>query len=947
MNKLKIQRVWLQLWAAIFLSVALSACAIFSSQQEPVKSQSDQRLYRSLVLGNGLKVLLISDNKAERSAASLDVFAGSAQNPISRPGLAHFLEHMLFLGTEKYPTAGEYQKFIKDNGGSHNAYTSFEHTNYFFSIGPEAFGDALDRFSQFFISPLVDEQYVEREKHAVDAEFKASFKKEARRGLSVFRETINAEHPFSRFSVGNLESLSDNGSGSIRSDLIAFYERYYSASNMALAMVANSSLDDMEALVKDKFSEVPKFQVDDNMIVEPLFEKGQLPKWVRSESEKDKKMLTLVFPLDDQKAYYPDKSLELVAHILGHEGKGSLFSYLKNQGYVDALASGQFIGYQGGTVFSLSIALTNKGIESQEEVIEAVFSVLNMLKKKMPASLIFDDLAKINQLGFDYQDRVDEQQLVMHIASDLHYYSPVDVLQAPYKYEKFDPVRVKAILDQLTVENLYISTVRKGFSGDKHSKNYNVSYAEEKLPKSLIDRLVNAPAIASIKMPEKNLLLPENLQLERVDNKQQTPELIFEQQGIALWFKPLADFESPKAAMYFSFQKLGFSQSLEQQVLLSLYVELIKDSLNEWVYPAYLAGMSFDLYAHARGVGLKLTGFSDKQQEFLNLLFDGIERSQFTLDQFQRLKAMQIKQWKNELETSPYQKLLSDLPVELRKGAFSKEEKIKALEEVELKQLASYGKTFWQGVNVQALFNGNQSKEKSLSVIKSLKGRFKTSPGRDSLYVEKLPAKNKHKQIDSKHSDAAYLLYWQGRDNSIQAQANWLLLAKLLETGFYTQLRTEQQLGYVVFESYYPMLSVPALVFSIQSPRVKVAEIHRATTSFINQQLPSMGLLNAEQLAPYINGLQQRLTETPKNLFEQTDRYWRALAMGDSEFNRRKLIALSLGELTTERWQSFVEGLNSNIYSHMYLFSTPVKKAVNGFDSSEKNKGGIEYYQYQ
>ncbi|MDF1832978.1 MAG: insulinase family protein, partial [Porticoccaceae bacterium] len=116
-----------------------------------LRSPNDERQYRYFQLDNKMKVLLISDSKAEKSAASLNVHVGSFQNPVEREGLAHFLEHMLFLGTEKYPEAGEYQAYISEHGGRHNAYTSLEQTNYFFDVDSAYLVDTLDRFAQFFV----------------------------------------------------------------------------------------------------------------------------------------------------------------------------------------------------------------------------------------------------------------------------------------------------------------------------------------------------------------------------------------------------------------------------------------------------------------------------------------------------------------------------------------------------------------------------------------------------------------------------------------------------------------------------------------------------------------------------------------------------------------------------------------------------------------------------
>ena len=85
-------------------------------------------------LPNGLRALLISDPNADRAAAALDVNVGSAENPADLPGLAHFLEHMLFLGTKTYPEEADYLNFITESAGNRNAYTSTENTNYYSAV---------------------------------------------------------------------------------------------------------------------------------------------------------------------------------------------------------------------------------------------------------------------------------------------------------------------------------------------------------------------------------------------------------------------------------------------------------------------------------------------------------------------------------------------------------------------------------------------------------------------------------------------------------------------------------------------------------------------------------------------------------------------------------------------------------------------------------------------
>lgn len=99
-------------------------------QNQVVASKLDDRRYRAVTLGNGLRVLLISDPKAVVAAAALDVHVGSFSDPTELPGLAHFCEHMSFLGTKKYPGEEEFSSFLSAHGGASNAYTDSEDTVY-------------------------------------------------------------------------------------------------------------------------------------------------------------------------------------------------------------------------------------------------------------------------------------------------------------------------------------------------------------------------------------------------------------------------------------------------------------------------------------------------------------------------------------------------------------------------------------------------------------------------------------------------------------------------------------------------------------------------------------------------------------------------------------------------------------------------------------------------
>jgi secreted Zn-dependent insulinase-like peptidase len=173
------------------------------------QSPNDAKHYKKMTLGNGLRALLVHNPESNKSAAALAVNVGHFDDPNHRQGLAHFLEHMLFLGTKNFPDGSEYQKFINQHGGSNNAWTATEHTCFFFDIGYQHFSSAIARFGEFFTMPLLSEEFVNKERKNIDAEFKLKLKDDIRRLYDVHKETINQAHPFAKFSVGSSETLAE------------------------------------------------------------------------------------------------------------------------------------------------------------------------------------------------------------------------------------------------------------------------------------------------------------------------------------------------------------------------------------------------------------------------------------------------------------------------------------------------------------------------------------------------------------------------------------------------------------------------------------------------------------------------------------------------------------------------------------------------------------------
>ena len=353
------------------------------------KSPADSRLYRYGALPNRLRYLLVSDPEADKSAAAVDVHAGSVGDPASRPGLAHFCEHMLFMGTEGYPGEAEFFEYLKQHAGSHNAYTDLLHTNYFFDAANPAFLPALDRFSHFFKTPLFSAGATSREMKAVHSENAKNLQSDLWRSMQLFRSEANPDSPLCRFATGNLETLDFP---STRDDLLEFHKKHYSANIMNLVLYSDRPLDELEAAVTDHFAAVPDqdLPTPDCSKQPPAYDERNLGYFYKVKPVLDRDQLKLVWILPRcLESELDSKPHNYVSHLLGHEGPNSLLSALQQAGLAMELGSYAYHQIKAFTVVGADIRLTAKGLAEYPRVLELVYSYLKQLREAGPQEWLF------------------------------------------------------------------------------------------------------------------------------------------------------------------------------------------------------------------------------------------------------------------------------------------------------------------------------------------------------------------------------------------------------------------------------------------------------------------------------------------------------------------------------------------------------------------------------
>ena len=337
---------------------------------------NDEINYDVVHLDNGLKIFFIQNKDSNSSSACVNVRAGSIHDPKHIEGMAHYLEHMLFMGSVSYPGEGYFINRVAQCGGTTNAFTTDTYTQFFFKVS-ENFMELLKIFSRFFIEPAFDVKYVEKEVSAVDSEHKKNVGSDGWRIAHLSRKFM-IDGVNNKFATGTKKSLlgsCDNNPNILRTELIKFYESYYSSDKMVLFICHKELNGEIIKLIKDMFEEVPKrktIEIDNTAIVNEINGEYEL---IKIKTVNDGDSLIIKWYVDTNERYQNNlcvDSLSTISYILGHEGKSSLYYILTGCDLVHDIFVGVDDNYESNCCFMINIDLTTYGSRQWENILYVI-----------------------------------------------------------------------------------------------------------------------------------------------------------------------------------------------------------------------------------------------------------------------------------------------------------------------------------------------------------------------------------------------------------------------------------------------------------------------------------------------------------------------------------------------------------------------------------------------
>uniref|UniRef100_A0A8D3BSQ3 Nardilysin a (N-arginine dibasic convertase) n=1 Tax=Scophthalmus maximus TaxID=52904 RepID=A0A8D3BSQ3_SCOMX len=866
--------------------------------------------------------------KKGNSAAALCVGVGSFSDPGDLPGLAHFLEHMVFMGSEKYPSENGFDAFLKKHGGSDNASTDCERTIFQFDIQRKSFKEAFDRWAQFFICPLMIRDAIDREVEAVDSEYQLAKPSDSHRKEMLFGSLAKPGHPMGKFCWGNAQTLKQEPKKkkiNVYKRLRAFWKKHYSAHYMTLA-VQSKGLENL-GLPKPDFSDMP----------DP-FETPAFNKLYRVVPVRKVHALNITWALPPQEKHYRVKPLHYISWLIGHEGTGSILSVLRRKCWALALFGGNSeTGFDQNTtysIFSISITLTDEGFQNFYQVTHLVFQYLKMLQTLGPQQRIYEEIQNIEANEFHYQEQIDPIEYVEDICENMQLFPKEDFLTGDQLMFEYNPEVISAALSILAPEKANLMLLSPEHEGQcpLREKWFGTQYSVEDIQQEWMERWTDHLELnGDLHLPAENKFIATDFSLKPSDCPDtELPVRIADSDRGCLWYKKDNKFKIPKAYIRFHLISPVIQQSAKNVVLFDMLVNILGHNLAGPAYEAEVAQLEYKLVAGEHGLVIKVKGFNHKLSLLFHLIIDHLAAFSASPDVFSMFSEQLKKTYFNILIKPD--KLGKDVRLLiLEHSRWSMVEKCQALTAgLTSDELMEFSRSFRTELYVEGLVQGNFSRAESEQFLQYVtdKLQFAKLPAEVPVMfrVVELPPKHhicKVKSLNKGDANSEVTVYYQ-----VHAPMH-------MEEPCFDFLRTKETLGYHVYPTCRNTSGV--LGFSVtvetQATKFNTELVELKIEEFLASFGDTLNALTEEAFKTQVTALVKLKECEDTHLGEEVDRNWAEVVTQQYVYDRLNREIEALKQMTRAELVSWFQ-------EHRGQSSRKLSVHVVGFGAEENDEVG-------
>lgn len=632
---------------------------------------------------------------------------------------------------------------------------------------------------------------------------------------------------------------------------------------MTLVLYSNLEIEEMEKLANDLFKEVPCKNLGSVSYKDfPVaYSSENLNKIVKIKSIQNKKKMSFNFYFPSFKEHYKNNPFEMISFLLGHEGDGSLLSVLIKEGLALELGSYPFEVTSYFMFMSFDIILTEKGLQQYEKVIEIVFEYISMMKRNGLPEYLVDELKASKKMNFEFQSKSDGTSKAMNVSCNLHDYPPQYINNIHYLLEDIDPEFYQNTVDQLTADNLLIMLSNNEFNNlESIEPIYNSSYQIEKIRSETVEKIKNilSPEYSlpkNLHMPHKNTFIPENFDLLKNESSIKEPQLIDSSECHELFYVQDFMFDTPKVnlKLCINLPEKKLITNHENNNIISMFQMMFLEYVRNFKYEASTANIDFSLTKIGFGLKLTIQSYSDKLDNFYEQLsqklvdFCDLSKSQSFIEEiFNNMKDKRKEKMHNLKMKVPYTQFYGCYADLIFPGMMTPDDIIQITEELTLEKYLEIHTQIFDTCFLECLITGNMSSQQAKDLNNIFMNKLKTSNYLNNLDLKDFSQNRSVKvenhqtvvfmhtlQNENEKNNLGVVLYQSDQNRNERHQFS--IMSDLIKTPFFTEMRTNQQLGYVVFALSDIINSVNSLIFLVQSDKLLPNEINDRINSFIQE----------------------------------------------------------------------------------------------------------------
>ncbi|WP_379060251.1 pitrilysin [Pectobacterium brasiliense] len=908
------QWVWITGWFLLFTFWLPASWAETGWQplaQTIRKSEKDPRQYQAIKLDNGMTVLLVSDPQAPKSLASLALPIGSLDDPNNQLGLAHYLEHMVLMGSKRYPEPEALSEFLKKHGGSHNASTASYRTAFYLEVENDALRPAVDRMADAIAEPLLDPVNADRERNAVNAELTMARSRDGHRMAQVGAETLNPAHPSARFSGGNLETLSDKPGSKLHDELVKFYQQYYSANLMKGVIYSNQPLPELAKLAVDTFGRIPNHNASVPAVTVPVTTEKQRGVMIHYVPAQPRKQLRIEFRVSDISQEFRSKTDTYISYLLGNRSQNTLSDWLQKEGLVESIGAGSspIIDRNGG-MFAISASLTDKGLAQRDEVIAAIFRYLQQIRTEGIQQRYFDEIAHVLDLDFRYPSISRDMDYIEWLVDTMLRVPVEHTLDAQYVADRYDPKAIAARLDEMTPQNARVWVISPNEPHNKVAYFVDAPYEMNKIPSATFAKWKTLGQKMSLSLPTINPYIPDDFSLIKADKAITKPTLLLNQPGLRVLYMPSHYFaDEPKAEITLFLRNQEARSTARNQVLFALNDYLAGLALDELSYQASIGGISFSTRSND-GLVISANGYTQHLPRLLLTLADGYASFTSTEAQLEQAKSWYIQQLDAVEKSKSFEQALQPVQAISQLPYFERAERRNLLKDIRLQDVVNYRKDLLQKATPEMLVVGNLAPERVIELANTLKAHLNAGGENlsrsDDVKVSKPQLANLQRPGSSTDSALAAVYVPTGYSET-ESMAYSSVLGQIVQPWFYSQLRTEEQLGYAVFAFPTTVGRQMGIAFLLQSNSKQPAYLYQRYEDFYLKAQKRLREMSEEEFTQYKQGVMNELNQRPQTLGEEASRLRRDLDRENFAFDSREKLLEQIKPLTVTQLADFFQ----------------------------------------